>query len=109
MGVESLIQYQLGETPATPCREYRGPKTEGYGTFRVNGEKRMIHAWVVEQLEGKPLLQGEMVMHHCDNPPCFLYEHLRRATYAENMEDARLKGRLGWKAQPGIAHWNHKT
>jgi hypothetical protein len=36
----------------------------------------------------------ECVMHMCDEPSCVRPEHLRAGTMAENMQDAKLKGRL---------------
>lgn len=85
-------------TVATPCRVYRGPlNAKGYGYPRLPGAGGaggvLLHRWVVEQVEGVPLAAGEVVMHTCDNPPCFLYEHLRRATQSENLLDAVAKGR----------------
>lgn len=76
--------------PATPCREYRGKRTkDGYG----RRGRVLLHRWIVEQIEGRPLELGEIVMHSCDNPPCFLYEHLSRATQSINIRDAMAKGR----------------
>jgi DNA-binding transcriptional regulator YiaG len=90
----------------TACLEYRGPlNAHGYarvpfGEVRTDekGRKRgrkmvMLHVWIVEQIEGRPLGLGERVMHECDNPPCFRYEHLRRATQADNIADMMAKGR----------------
>jgi hypothetical protein len=34
-----------------------------------------------------------LVLHDCDNPPCFRLDHLRLGTHAENMADMRAKGR----------------
>ncbi len=89
-----------------PCREYRGNRNQqGYGrvpfgAIRLNAAGRphgrylvSLHRWVVEQVEG-PLLPGEIVMHRCDNPPCFLYDHLRRGTPTENNLDCLAKGRF---------------
>lgn len=56
----------------------------------------LLHRWVVEQVEGRTLLPwpDEIVMHTCDTPDCFLYEHLRsRVTQAENIADCVAKGR----------------
>lgn len=100
-GVEPLADH-----PATPCREYRGPRQgKGYGcpTF-VPGRQVLLHRWVVEQVEGRPLGPGEVVMHLCDNPPCFRYDHLRRATQAENIRDAMAKGRHRFVAHHGEAN-----
>lgn len=91
----------LPDHPANPCREWRGPRSpKGYG--RSKG--RDVHRLVVELAEGRPLAPGEVVMHRCDNPPCFLYEHLRRATQADNMRDAMAKGRHRFVAHRGEAN-----
>ncbi len=95
MGVLSTIHYELGEIPKTPCREYNGGRTgAGYGVGKLDGRFQTVHTWIVEKVEGKPLYRGEEVLHHCDNPPCFLYEHLLRGNKSMNREDARRKGRL---------------
>ena len=78
----------------TPCREYRGQRTaKGYGRKQIDGATVMLHRWIVELVEGRKLEPGEVVMHRCDNPPCFRYDHLRRATQRENILDAVAKGR----------------
>lgn len=63
----------------------------------------MLHRWIVEQIEG-PLRPWpeEVVMHRCDNRLCFRYDHLRRATYADNNADCREKGRHRFVS--GAAH-----
>jgi hypothetical protein len=95
----------LREHPANTCREYRGPKTgKGYPAPRFNGEQVLLHRWVVEQVEGRPLEPGEVVMHRCDNPPCFLYGHLQRATQSDNIRDAMAKGRHRYVAHQGEAN-----
>lgn len=85
----------------TPCLVYRGPlDQDGYGLIyrglrRPKGKGRRavrLHRWIVEQVDG-PLLPGEVVMHRCDNPPCFRYDHLVAASQAANLADARIKGR----------------
>lgn len=88
--------------PAKPCREYRGARnSKGYGVVRRAGRAVLLHRWVVEEVEGRPLEPGEVVMHACDNPPCFLYEHLRRASQADNIRDAMAKGRHRFVAHVG--------
>lgn len=89
----------------TDCRIYRGYcNDKGYGRVPFGadrsdalGRKRgrrmvLLHRWIVEQIEG-PLAEGEVVMHTCDMPGCFLYEHLRRGTQADNVADCENKGR----------------
>jgi len=103
---------------ATDCLVYRGPDN-GHGYGRVSfgpprvdarGRRRgrqlvQLHRWVVEQVEG-PLSPGEVVMHTCDNPPCFRYDHLVRATQLVNVRDAERKGR--GRRLLGEAHPNAK-
>lgn len=82
------------------CREFQGRRTkDGYG--------RVVHRWVFERLDG-PLVPGEVVMHTCDNPPCFLFEHLRRGTPKLNDTDMRAKGREAHAAPRGSQHGQAK-
>ena len=82
----------------TPCRVYRGPRHEfGYGFKwfrRADGTlyKTTLHRWVWEQIHG-PLPREIEVLHKCDNPPCFAYDHLFSGTQADNMVDMNAKGR----------------
>ena len=85
----------------TDCREFQGPRDpSGYG--RVNwgppkyGRRRTwmgLHRWVMEQYIGRRLETHEVVRHSCDNPPCFLFEHLLLGTSADNSADAIERGR----------------
>jgi len=79
-------------TLATPCREYRGARNEhGYGIR--NRSHRRLHRWVVAAILGDEAIEGKVVMHLCDNPPCFRFDHLRVGTRSENNADAYAKGR----------------
>lgn len=76
------------------CREYQGARTaKGYGR-RYIGQHRYqyLHRWVWEQING-PIPEGMLVLHRCDNPPCFLYEHLFLGTVQDNSIDMMSKGR----------------
>jgi hypothetical protein len=92
------LKYPLGVKPTNSCRECMGGRQGyGYGVTKLDGEFQLIHRWIVEQVEERLLGPGEEILHHCDNPPCFLYDHLSRGTRALNREDARLKGRMQGK------------
>lgn len=52
-----------------------------------------LHRWVFEQVLGRRLTNQETVLHLCDNPPCYRYDHLRLGTVQENNADMKAKGR----------------
>lgn len=82
----------------TPCREWIGAKTEGYGAKwdKVKRKRVLVHRWVVAQIDGWEAIEGKVVMHSCDNRACYRYEHLRIGTQQENLADMNAKGRNGY-------------
>ena len=88
--------------PTTPCREFRGTRLpSGYGRFTTGGRQWYLHRWIVAQIDGEEAIEGKVVMHHCDNPACFRYDHLRIGTQAENLADMVEKGRHNPVSMPG--------
>jgi hypothetical protein len=83
---------------STPCVLWQGSVDKaGYGRMKrvVNGEWETVkvHRWVVEQLLGRRLGRFEVVMHACDNPPCFRLDHLAVGSIVDNNRDMFDKGR----------------
>lgn len=81
--------------PPTPCREWRGSvDSDGYGMKRFNGKKRGVHRWVYSRVNGgfRGII-GKKVLHLCDNPKCYRYDHLWAGTQTTNMVDRHAKGR----------------
>jgi hypothetical protein len=76
------------------CWEWQGKTwgTMGYGVYSNNG-KHVAHRWSYEAAFG-PIPVGKLVMHTCDNPLCVRPEHLTLGTHKDNMQDARVKGRM---------------
>jgi hypothetical protein len=67
-------------------------KSHGYGTFMVDGVLVSANRFSYELHYG-PIPEGLFACHRCDNPPCCNPAHLFLGTQAENMDDARRKGR----------------
>jgi hypothetical protein len=66
--------------------------SSGYGVKSRNGRMRYVHrlSW---ELEHGPIPKGMHVLHHCDTPPCFNFEHLFLGTNHDNQQDSVAKGR----------------
>lgn len=76
-----------------PCLVYLGRRNQkGYGRIGCGGREVLVHR-LAEELERGPLPDGVIVMHRCDNAPCFEPGHLRRGTVSENNADMASKGR----------------
>lgn len=92
--------------PTTPCLEYQGRRnSKGYGrpvfpTGKRGGYRPLLHRWIIEQVDG-PIPEGMEVLHLCDNPPCFRYDHLAIGTHSDNMQDCIAKGRHRYIAHLG--------
>ncbi|MFY4731338.1 HNH endonuclease [Nitrospira sp. BLG_2] len=67
-------------------------KDEGYGQFYLRGKPIAAHR-VALMLSGYQLSDGDVVAHHCDNPPCVRPDHLFVTTNAGNTADRHSKGR----------------
>lgn len=65
----------------------------GYGHFRVGSKNLQAHRFAWELTRG-PIPAGLLVLHRCDNPPCCNSAHHFLGTHADNMADAKAKGRL---------------
>ena len=75
----------------------------------MRGNNQRVHRWVWEQLNG-PIPEGMKVLHRCDNPPCYRYDHLFLGTQAENLEDMTHKGRRRHGEAPRIrGRWSRIT
>lgn len=89
----------LPPTPQpTPCVIWQGSvDRDGYGRMKRarDGERITVsvHRWVMEEVLGRRLRADEVVLHACDNPPCFRVDHLSVGSIQDNNADMRAKGR----------------
>jgi hypothetical protein len=85
--------------PTTECRVWRGARNNlGYGIIVREGRKWLVHRWIMH-LVGHDI-EGKLVLHTCDNPPCFRYDHLVIGTHKDNTQDMVRKGRARGNTQP---------
>jgi len=91
-----IPRYQQGHetVPNTPCEEWSGGRSGGYGKRqRKEFRTQRVHRQVMAEAHGEDALDGLEVIHLCDNPPCGRYDHLRVGSHADNMFDQGAKGR----------------
>lgn len=73
------------------CWPWRGCKDD-YGKFKVDGELHVAHRVALWLVFGTPL-DGIVVRHRCDNPPCCNPYHLLTGSHADNVADRVLRDR----------------
>ena len=90
------------------CWEWTGEKhNHGYGIYsewggggtveaRTGGSHRTVKCYAHRlsvRIDGRSI-EGKVVRHDCDNPPCVNPAHLRTGTQADNIRDAVERGRM---------------
>lgn len=78
------------------CIEWtKGLRTGGYGQLRHEGKTAKAHRVAYVKAHGLKLadIDGQMVLHSCDNRKCVNPEHLRLGTHDDNMKDVADRNR----------------
>ncbi len=73
------------------CWPWRGHSVRGYGRVRFAGVHWRVHRLIAEWFVGP--VDGRVVRHSCDNPPCCNPRHLLLGTHADNARDRMERGR----------------
>ena len=77
------------------CWEWTGYTNKGgYGRTNESGTRRLVYVHRASySIFIGPITNGSLVLHKCDNPPCFNPEHLFLGSYADNRADMVNKNR----------------
>lgn len=92
--------------PGAPseCWPWTGATNKGYGVIAVAGSKsRIAHDVAWEVHHGRPLPDGMLIRHSCDNPPCCNPAHLLLGTHGDNSQDKVERDRQAKGSGHGIA------
>lgn len=67
---------------------------QGYGRVsKRTGRTLMAHRVALADRLGRPIAEGMLAVHSCDNPPCVNPAHLSESTQSENIKQAFDRGR----------------
>lgn len=98
--VEDTLDDIGWEVTDAGCWEWRGARNDsGYGDLTLGRQglyNARVHRLMYERFI-RPIPDGLIVRHKCDNPPCVNPDHLEVGTYQDNSDDMIKRGR----------HWRH--
>ena len=66
---------------------------QGYPQIRFRGKCVVLTHLIFEVLYKRPLKEGCMICHHCDNPKCINPSHFYEGTAKSNSDDMMSRGR----------------
>lgn len=96
---------KINKCSKSECWEWQGTKTTaGYGVIRINYKLQYAHRLAWELSNNIKIPKKGVICHSCDNPGCCNPSHLFLGSQADNLADARQKGRL--PSIEGEAHHN---
>lgn len=90
--IDANSHYELGPL-ATQCKVWDRARRNDYGVVMIARKLWLVHRWAWIQHHGEPPRDKPLVLHRCDNPPCFELDHLFVGTDADNHADKMSKGR----------------
>lgn len=93
--LRDYFEARVSPEPNTGCWLWVGElQSDGrYGRLKVNGRRKYAHRLSLE-LHGRGDGEGLCACHRCNNPMCVNPDHIYWGTAKENMNDARVSGRM---------------
>lgn len=79
--ITSTIRFWNG----TPCLEWPGHISKGYGRIGIKGQKKRVHVFMYEYLVG-PIPVGKELHHECKNKRCANILHLSAMAHADHFK-----------------------
>ena len=76
---------------------------DGYGTRSIKGVKYQAHRVAYAEHTNEDI-DGKVIMHTCDNPPCVNPKHLKAGIQLDNVRDIIAKGRRRKRVALGEAN-----
>lgn len=87
------IERHFTPEPNTGCWLWYGARLpRGYGQMYFRGHRLYAHRLMFALFRRSP--GALLVLHRCDTPECVNPDHLFLGTQADNMQDAKRKGRM---------------
>lgn len=88
---------KVNEQSPNECWPWTGSiNSHGYGQFAIyrGKSRKWVYAHRLSyELSTAESIDGKVIRHSCDNPPCVNPEHLQPGTQAQNVRDAIDRGR----------------
>lgn len=92
----------------TSCWNWRGAKSKGYGSFKLEGSAIQAPRIAWELATGESMPVEMFACHTCDNPACCNPYHIYAGSRIDNARDAVQRGRLGYADRKGGKNGNAK-
>lgn len=88
------FEYVVTESGCWECTSHKARDKDGYSFVYLKdvGKNLRLHRVSYQHYKGS-IPEGFVVMHKCDNPPCFNPDHLDVGTQKDNTQDMIQKGR----------------